>query len=59
MGLNYQQNRDPPPKTVNELKAIGQEEWKNIPVKVVQNLVKSMPKQAELVIKAKGFSIKY
>ncbi len=34
--------RDPPPKTVNELKIIVQEEWKKIPLKDVQNLVKSM-----------------
>ena len=51
--------RDPPAKTVNELKAVVQEEWKKIPVDEVNNLVKSMPKRDKLVIKAKGFGTKY
>ena len=46
-------------KTVKELKAVVQEEWKKIPVDDVKNLVKSMPKRAKLVIKAKGFGTKY
>ena len=51
--------RDPLAKTVKELKAVVQEEWKTIPVDDVKNLVKSMPKRAKLVIKAKGFGTKY
>ena len=51
--------RDPPAKTVKELKAVVQEEWKTIPVDDVKRLVKSMPKRAKLVIKAKGFGTKY
>ena len=51
--------RDPPAKTVKELKAVVQEEWQKIPVDDVKNLVKSMPKRAKLVIKAKGFGTKY
>ena len=51
--------RDPPAKTVKELKAVVQEEWKTIPVDDVKNLVKFMPKRAKLVIKAKGFGTKY
>ena len=51
--------RDPPPKTVNVLKVVAQEEWKKIPVGDVQNLVKSMPKRVKPVIRAKGFGTKY
>ena len=51
--------RDPPAKTVKELKAVVQEEWKKIPVEDVKNLVKSVPKRAKLVIKTKRFGTKY
>ena len=51
--------RDPPAKTVKELKAVVQEEWKKISVDNVKHLGKSMPKRAKLVIKAKGFGTKY
>ena len=52
--------RDPPPKTVNEQKLIiVQEEWKKSHLRCSKFIVKSMPKRAELVIKATGFSTKY
>ena len=52
--------RKPPPNTIPELKEVSvQEEDGKIPLKDVQNLVKSMPKRAELVHKAKGLGTKY
>ena len=52
-------SRNPSPQTVADLQVIIREEWDKIPKETVQTLVKSMPKRALEVIKAKGFVTKY
>lgn len=43
----------------NDLKTALQEEWNNIPSNVTKNLVDSMPRRLNAVIKAKGYPTKY
>lgn len=50
---------NPPPRTLFDLKSVILKEWQAIPVKVVQNVFKSMPHRLSKVIKAKGFATKY
>ena len=47
------------PKWVWELWERVAEVWRNIPPEVCQNLIESMPRRLEAVIKAKGGHTKY
>jgi hypothetical protein len=47
------------PKGILELWERVQEEWEKIPAEVCQNLIESMPRWMEAVIKAKGGYTKY
>lgn len=47
------------PKNENDLFAILQEAWQNIPVANLETLVDSMPKRVKLVVEANGYPIKY
>jgi len=48
-----------PPKGVHELWDRVAEEWDEIPPEVCQNLIESMPRWIQAVIKAKGGHTKY
>ena len=48
-----------PPKGVHELWDNVAEEWDGIPPEVCQNLIESMPRRIQAVIKAKGSHTKY
>ena len=48
-----------PPKRVHELWDRVAEKWNKIPPEVCQNLIESMPRLIEAVIKAKGGHTKY
>jgi hypothetical protein len=48
-----------PPKGILELWERVEEEWNKIPAEVCQNLIESMPRRVEAVIKAKGGYTKY
>ena len=48
-----------PPKGVHELWDRLAEEWGEIPPEVCQNLIESMPRRIQAVIKAKGGHTKY
>jgi transposase len=48
-----------PPKGVWQIWERVEEVWNNIPPEVCQNLIESMPKRLEAVIKAKGGNTKY
>ena len=47
------------PQNLDELYGHIQEEWGQIPHRVLNNLVENMPRRIKAVIKAKGHSIKY
>jgi hypothetical protein len=48
-----------PPKGILELWERVQEEWNKIPTEVCQNLIESMPRCVEAILKAKGGYTKY
>ena len=48
-----------PPKGILELWERVQVEWDDIPTKVCQNLIESMPRHVEAVLKARGGYTKY
>ena len=48
-----------PPKGILELWDRVEEEWNKIPPEVCQNLIESMPRHIEAVLKAKGGYTKY
>jgi transposase len=47
------------PKSIHELWERVQTEWDKIPAGVIQNLIESMPRRVEAVLKAKGGYTKY
>ena len=47
------------PKSIQELWERVQDEWNKIPTSVCQNLIESMPRRIEAVLKAKGGYTKY
>jgi len=47
------------PRSTKDLAEILMEEWDQIPVEVTKNLVDSMPRRIEAVIRAKGGATKY
>lgn len=51
--------RTPHPKNINELFDILVEEWNNINIEILENLVDSMPRRIEAVIDSKGYPTKY
>jgi hypothetical protein len=51
--------RTPQPTSLPGLAAALQEEWDRILLSVVHNLIDSMPRRTEAVIKAKGWLTKY
>jgi hypothetical protein len=51
-------NRFPPPKSLNQLEDVLQEEWCKIPLETVQSLYESIPRTAA-VKKEKGGPIQY
>ena len=48
-----------PPKGIHELWDRVSEEWNAIPPEVCQNLIESMPRRIQAVIRAKGGHTKY
>ena len=50
---------DTPPSSIRELWWHLGEQWNLIPAEVCQNLIESMPRRCEAVIKAKGGHTKY
>ncbi len=56
---NQLKKYDSPPSGVLELWERVEETWNAIPVEVCQNLIESMPRRLEAVIKAKGKWTKY
>jgi len=48
-----------PPSGVHELWDWFQEEWEKIEPSICQNLIESMPRRIEAVLKAKGGYAKY
>jgi transposase len=48
-----------PPSSIHELWKRTSEEWNKIPTSVCQNLIESMPKRVEAVLRAKGGYTKY
>ena len=53
------QQYDTPPKGVHELWERVAKEWNEIPPETCQNLIESMPRRIEAVLKAKGGHTKY
>jgi len=53
------QTYETPSKGVHELWDRVVEEWNKIPAETCQNLIESMPRRIEAVIKAKGGHTKY
>lgn len=51
--------RNPGPSTLLELRNALQEEWNNIPQEDIQNLIRSMPRRMEAVIRARGGNTRY
>ena len=51
--------RKPLPQTKQELITAIQEEWRNISLEMLQNLITSLPHRTDAVIKAKGGNTKY
>ena len=51
--------RNPVPQNLEELWAAVNEEWSKMEPSILINLINSMPKRMQLVIKAKGGHIKY
>ena len=51
--------RRPHPKNKGELIIALKEEWLNIDQSILENLVDSMPRRIEAVIKSKGYPTKY
>jgi len=51
--------RKPLPQTKQDLITAIQEEWSNISLEMLQNLIMSLPHRIEAVIKAKGGNTKY
>ena len=47
------------PRTVAELKTALKEEWEAFDVSIIENIVASMPRRIEAVLKAKGGPTKY
>ena len=47
------------PKNIDELAAVVIEEWNNIPVETIHNLIESMPRRVQAGIDAKGWNTKY
>ena len=48
-----------PPRGILELWERVEKEWNAIPVQICQNLIESMPRRMQAVIKAKGGHTKY
>jgi transposase len=46
-------------KKKSDLVEVVQEEWRKIPLEVLQNLISSMPRRIAATIKAKGWHTKY
>jgi len=51
--------REKRPTSIHELWEVALEEWELIPLDMVQNLYKSMPRRVEAVLKARGGHTKY
>ena len=51
--------RMPPPANLGQLAAVLEEEWLRIPQEHIANLINSMPRRVNSVIKAKGGPTKY
>ena len=47
------------PKNIDELAAAVIEEWNNIPIETIHNLIESMPQRIQAGIDAKGWHTKY
>jgi hypothetical protein len=47
-------NRFLPPTSLKQLEDVLQEEWHKIPLEIVQNLYKPIPKSIAVALKAKG-----
>ncbi len=58
-GIVKRKMRNTRPKNADELKATVKETWASIPPQQCHKLITSMPRQIEVVIKAKGAPTKY
>ncbi|KAL5536250.1 hypothetical protein ACEPAF_71 [Sanghuangporus sanghuang] len=47
------------PRNEEELKRALLEEWEKIDIKIINNLIDSMPRRVEQLVEAKGGSTKY
>lgn len=52
-------DREVAPATINELRLAIQEEWQNIPQDAIRNLIDSMNRRMQAVIRARGGNTKY
>jgi hypothetical protein len=52
-------NRFPPWTSLKQLEDVLQQEWHKIPLEIVQNLYKSIPRSIAAILKAKGSSASY
>jgi hypothetical protein len=58
VGTRVRKRREQP-KNIDELAASVIEEWRNLPITTIHNLIESMPRRVEAGINAKGRHTKY
>lgn len=51
--------RNPVPMTLNQLRFAAHQEWNAIPQECIQNLISSMPRRMEAVVRARGGNTRY
>lgn len=51
--------RNQPPNSIAELRLAAQEEWNRIPQETIKDLLRSMPRRMQAIIRARGGNTKY